>query len=51
MNVSEIDDLVPGMGTILCSMKGGKNWSKTLKGVFLPQVKVCQVPKVKGMQV
>ena len=49
-SVSEIDDLVPRMGTILCSMQGGKNWSVTLKGMFLPRVKVCQAAEVKGMQ-
>ena len=50
MSVGERDDLVPGMGTFLCSMQGGENWSMTLKGVFLPRVKVCQAAEVKGMQ-
>ena len=51
MSVSETDDLVPGNGMFLCSMQGGENWSKTLKGMFLPRVKVCQIAKVKSMQV
>ena len=50
-SVGETDDLVPGKGTFLCSMQGGENWSVSLKGKFLPQVKVCQVAEVKGMQV
>ena len=50
-SVSEADDLVPGIGTLLCSMQGGENWPETLKGVFLPQVKVCQDVEVKRMQV
>ena len=51
MSVGETDDLVPRIGTFLCSMQGGNNWSMTLKGVFLPWVKVCQVAEVKWMQV
>ena len=51
MSVTEADDLVPGIGTFLCSMQGGENWSMTLKGVFLPRVRVCQVAEVKDMQV
>jgi len=51
MSVGEADDLVPRNGTILCSMQGGKNWSKTLKGVFLPWVIMCQVAEVKEMEV
>ena len=51
ISVGETNDLVPGIGTILCSMQGGENWSKTLKGVFLPWVKVCQAAELKGMQV
>ena len=50
-SVGKTDDLVPGNGTFLCSMQGGENLSMTLKGVFLPWVKVCQVAEVKGMQV
>ena len=50
-SVGETNDLVPGKGTFLCSMQGGENWSMTLKGVFLPRVKVHQVAAVKGMQV
>lgn len=50
MSVGEIDDLVPGNGTFPCSMQGGENWSMTLKGMFLPRVKVCQAAEVKGMQ-
>ena len=49
-SVGETDDLVPGKGTFLCSMQGGENWPMTLKGMFLPRVKVCQVGEVKGMQ-
>ena len=49
-SVDETDDLVPGRGTFLCSMQGGENWSMTLKGMFFPRVKVCQVAEVKGMQ-
>ena len=49
-SVSETDDLVPGNVMFLCSMQGGENWSVTLKGVFLPWVKVCQAAGVKGMQ-
>ena len=48
-SVGETDDLVPGNGAFLCSMQGGENWSVTLKGVFLPRVKVCQAAEVKGM--
>ena len=51
MSVDEENDLVPGIGTFLCSMQGGENWPETLKGVFLPWVKVCQAAEVKGMQV
>ena len=50
-SVGETDDLVPGIGTILCSMQGGKKWLKTLKGMLLPRVRVCQIAEVKGMQV
>ena len=49
-SVGETDDLVPRKGTFLCSMQGGENWSVTLKGVFLPRVKVRQAAEVKGMQ-
>ena len=49
-SVGETDDLVPGIGTILCSMQGGENWSVTLKGMFLPRIWVCQAAEVKGMQ-
>ena len=49
-SVGETDDLVPGNGMLLCLMQGGENWSVTLKCVFLPRVKVCQVAEVKGMQ-
>ena len=49
-SVGETDDLVPGNGTFLCSMHGGENWSVTLKGMFLPRVKVCQVAEATGMQ-
>ena len=48
MSVGEMDDIVCGNGTFLCSMQGGENWSMTLKGAFLPRIKVCQATEVKG---
>jgi len=50
MSVGEVDDLVHGIGTILFSMQGGENWSKTLKGMFLSQVIMCQVVEVKDFR-
>ena len=39
MSIKKSDALVPGIGTILCSMQGGENWSVILRGTFHPWVK------------
>ena len=49
-SIKKADALVPGIGTILCSMQGGENWSVILRGTFHPWVQRCQVVIAKCMQ-